>query len=115
MRRTSILASALALATTCTFAFSTPSSAAGRSDDWVCWMQPSGVTTCAYVPEPYHVRDIPYKPHKHRNSQKCRHCSVDFRLSHPNIRDFGNYLDNSTMRRFHDATLYGEKYRGIHD
>lgn len=84
--------------------------------DWVCWMTPSGIASCAHLPEPYHVRDIPMKPHKHDGlMQPCRHCSVDFTLTHPNIHDLGNYTDNSSMRRFHDATLYGEKKRRIRD
>ncbi len=42
----------------------------------------------------------------------CKHCSVDGALTHPNINDLSNYGDSSTMRRYHDVTLYGEKYRG---
>lgn len=81
-------------------------------DDWVCWMQPSGVTACAWVTDPYHVRDVPWKPHRHKDIRKCKHCAVDFTLSHGSIDDLSRKVDTSTMRRFHDATLYGEKYRG---
>lgn len=93
----------------------TPAKAGGKND-WVCWMTPSSIAQCAHLPEPYHVRDIPMKPHKHDGlMQPCRHCSVDFTLTHPNIHDLGNYTDNATMRRFHDATLYGKKKRNIRD
>ena len=113
MRKLVLLSSVAAAAVFGTMALSSASIA---GNDWVCWMQPSGVTACGALPEPYHVRDIPYKPHKHNGLQMpCRHCSNDFRLTHPNIADFGNYTDNATMRRFHDASMYGSKIRGIRD
>lgn len=109
MRRVLIGAAA---AVSALMAFSTASQA---KDDWVCWMQPSGVTACAWVSDPYHVRDTPYKPHRHKDIRKCKHCSVDFVLSNGGIYDLSHKVDTSTMRRFHDATLYGEKYRGYRD
>ena len=90
----------------------TPASAGGRHDDYVCWMMPSGHTACGYVADPYHVRGLAYKPHRHGDRRRCTHCYSDHVLSKHSIRDFGRYTDNSTMRRFHDATVYGEKNRG---
>lgn len=111
MRRFILTAGAVVAAAVGSMAMSTASMAGGDSD-WVCWMQPIGVTACGWVKDPYHVRDVQWKPHRHKNVQKCRHCSVDFSLTHANISDLGHHVDNSTMRRFHDATLYGDKYRG---
>ena len=95
--------------------FATPVLAGGRHDDYVCWMMPSGHTKCGYVTDPYHVRGLGYKPHRHTDRRHCVHCYSDHVLSNPSIRDLGNYTDNSTMRRFHDSTFYGEKNRGDHN
>ncbi len=111
MRRTLMAAGALALGS---MALSSASFAGGR-EDWVCWMQPHGVTACASMPDPYHVRDVTWKPHQHKDWASCRHCAVDFKLTHRNIDDLGRKTDNSTMRAYHDATLYGKKYRGPYD
>lgn len=110
MRRFIIAAGALAAATGCVALSS--ASYAGERMDWACWMQPHGVTDCAWMPEPYHVRDVEWKPHRHTDMQKCRHCAVDFTLTHRNIGDLVEKTDNASMRAYHDATLYGDKYRG---
>lgn len=114
MRKLTVLAFGTLLSTIASFAVTAPSMATGK-DDYVCWMQPSGHTKCAPVAERYHVRDINFKPHKHQDKRKCNHCAVDFGLSHGNIDDLSHRVDTSTMRRFHDATLYGDKNRGIQE
>lgn len=89
--------------------------AGGKRDDWVCWTGKDGATDCADLPEPYRVRDIPGKPHRHADRRHCKHCAVDFRLSHRNIDSFDNYVDTRNMRAYHGATLYGWKNRRIND
>lgn len=111
------LGAAIVAASLSLYAVSTPAEAGGKKHDWVCWMQTNGHTECASLPEPppYHVSGVT-KPHKHSGlKQPCRHCSVDFELSNHNIADLEQSSSASGMRRFHDATLYGKKYRGIRD
>lgn len=93
--------------------------AANGKKDWVCWMQPSGVTQCKslqrHPDEHYFVSGVT-KPHKHEGlKQPCRHCSVDFRLNEDNIDSMSDYTDTTTMRSAHDATLYGSKQRHDQD
>lgn len=110
MRTFIIAAGAIAAAACGSMALS---GAALAKKDFVCWMTPSSIAQCAYLDEPYHVRDVQWKPHKHKGFKlPCKHCSVDGTLTHANINDLSNYGDGSTMRRYHDVTLYGEKYRG---
>jgi hypothetical protein len=91
---------------------SAPATAKRRHHDFVCWMMPSGHTACGYVADPYRVRGLAFKPHRHRDRRVCNLCYSDHVLSNGSIRDFGRYTDASTMRRFHEATVYGEKNRG---
>lgn len=109
---TGLFAAAAAVAA---LAMAGPASAGGRTNDYVCWMQPSGVTACAYLPEPYEVRDVEYKPHRHQDRKRCMHCYVDGQLTKRNIRDLSRYTDTSTMRRTHDMTLFGDKVRGYRE
>lgn len=115
MRR--IVSTFIAIASIALLASSLPASAGGKKHDWVCWMQTNGHTECAWLPEPppYRVSGVK-KPHKHKgHGMPCRHCFVDFTLDDPKIRDLERHSSATGMRRFHDATLYGEKYRGYRD
>lgn len=115
MRKITALLGAAAVGALAILTQASPSLAGGRGADYVCWMQTSGVTACAYLPEPYEVRDIDYKPHRHKDRKRCTHCYVDSQLTHRNIRDLSRYTDASSMRRGHDMTVFGDKVRGQRD
>lgn len=107
----------IAAASIALLASTLPASAGGKKHDWVCWMQTNGHTECAWLPEPppYRVSGVK-KPHKHKSAKlPCRHCSVDFVLDDHNINDLYRHSSATGLHRYHDATLYGEKYRGHHD
>lgn len=95
--------------------FAAMAEAGSKHNDYVCWTGRNGATDCAWLPEPYSVPDTPTKPHRHTDGRHCKHCAQGFKLSWDNIDGFGKYMPTENMRPYHDATLYGRKYRGIRD
>lgn len=83
-------------------------SQAGSSRYYVCWMQPSGTTDCAYLPDDYHIRGV-RKPYCNE-AKRCTKGTVDFRLTHSTIACLSQYVDTSTMKPTNDATIYAPKY-----
>lgn len=90
-------------------ALTTNANAGGSRNDWVCWMQPSGTTECAWLKKHhYHVHMM--RPHRH--GRNCDHCAVPGKLDHGKIHHFDDEgVNTATMRSYHDVTLYGDKER----
>lgn len=85
------------------------SEAGGKKKDWICWMQPSGTSDCAWLEnDHYHIHVM----RAHRHQRDCNHCAVPFTLDDDKIHHIGDEgISTKTMRPFHDAAVYGSKHR----
>jgi hypothetical protein len=106
MRKLLLTAAALAVGAVLT---ATSSQAGGERKDWVCWMQPSGVSECAWLKHRhYHIHVM----RAHRHERDCNHCAIPFKLDHDKIEHLDDeHVNTKTMRAYHDATVYGDSVR----
>ncbi len=102
----------LAVAAAMLFAFSlttitTDTAEAGLKRYMICWMTPSGVSDCAWLPRHYRLSWV-RKPYCSRSH--CRNGTVSFTLTRSRIRCLGAFVDTSAMFPTHTATIYAPKY-----
>jgi hypothetical protein len=82
---------------------------AGSRSYYVCWMQPSGTSECANLPDDYQIGGVK-KPYCNE-AQRCNKGSVDFALTHSTIACLSQYVDTSTMKPTNWATVYAPSHR----
>lgn len=83
--------------------------AAGSRSYYVCWMQPSGTTECANLPDDYMIGGVA-KPYCNE-ADRCKKGSVDFTLTRSTISCLSQYVDTSTMKPTNAATVYAPSHR----
>lgn len=103
MRRIWAVAAALAIAISLSFTISKPAEA-GISRYMICWMTPSGVADCAWLPRNYR---LPWVAKPYCNAEyRCNRGRVKFALTRWRIRYLQRYVDTSSMFPTHTATIY---------
>lgn len=103
--RTTLLSLAAA---TAALVLSSSSSFAGSHSYYVCWMQTSGTTECAYLPDDYRIRGVS-KPYCNR-AKRCTNGQTDFTLTRSTIACLSQYVDTSTMKPTNSATIYAPRH-----
>lgn len=103
MRRIWAVAAAAMIAMSLTLAISKPAEA-GIRQYMICWMTPSGVGDCAWLPRNYHLPWVS-KPYCDAN-RRCNNGTVSFALTHRRIAYLRRYVDTSSMFPTHTATVY---------
>ncbi|MEQ8825160.1 MAG: hypothetical protein RIC14_12380 [Filomicrobium sp.] len=106
MRKLWAVAIAAMITLTFTLSVSKPAEA-GIRKYMICWMTPSGVSDCAWLPRNYRLYWVrkPFCNAKHR----CWKGTVRFALTRKRIAYLSRYVDTTSMFPTHTATIYAPK------